>query len=195
MWIDHSPQDRIMVCFFLNQALLFKSMSLKSTIVIRFSSSKIVASTSFYVTNFFGSLRWPSIPLHVVDASYWHNTHEVPIHKYYILQSDTTETFWVFIKELIITSQKCTTDLSSSTIKRVNPGDSSSTLNNFNISRISKLRTMTTQATLFYSVWFCRANLSTRLLIPLVGKTSSVAHPYMHSVAHGWYSTESSPQK
>jgi hypothetical protein len=29
----------------------------------------------------------------------------------------------------------------------------------------------------------------------LVGKTSSVAHLYMHSVAHGWCSTESSPQK
>jgi hypothetical protein len=33
------------------------------------------------------------------------------------------------------------------------------------------------------------------LVFPLVGKTSSVAHPYMHSVAHGWCSTESSPQK
>jgi uncharacterized membrane protein YsdA (DUF1294 family) len=29
----------------------------------------------------------------------------------------------------------------------------------------------------------------------LVGKTSSVAHQYRHSVAHGWCSTESSPQK
>jgi hypothetical protein len=34
-----------------------------------------------------------------------------------------------------------------------------------------------------------------RLGSSLVGKTSSVAHPYMHSVAHGWCSTESSPQK
>jgi hypothetical protein len=36
---------------------------------------------------------------------------------------------------------------------------------------------------------------SVALLLSLVGKTSSVAHQNMHSVAHGWCSTESSPQK
>jgi hypothetical protein len=30
---------------------------------------------------------------------------------------------------------------------------------------------------------------------PLVGKTSLVAHQYSYSVAHGWCTTESSPQK
>jgi hypothetical protein len=31
--------------------------------------------------------------------------------------------------------------------------------------------------------------------LALVGKASLVAHHYTYSVAHGWYATESSPQK